>query len=381
MESIYLDYASTGPLHKEALLAMLPFWQKEFGNSSSLHDIGQRTADVHRYSRQQVAEAIGATTPRCVLFTSGGTEANNIAILGTMRREPRGSHMITSTIEHPSVLEAVRALEKEGYEATYIGVNSEGFLTVDEVKNAIRPSTRLVSIMAANNETGTLQPIAGLANLLRPHDILLHTDTVQYFGKLPINVEELGVDMASLSAHKIYGPKGIGALYVRNGVRLTPILHGGGQERGLRPGTPPTPLIVGFGAASAWVSQSVKGEADRLQTLRNQLWEGMQSWDGVIRNGHPENVLPNLLNVSFTNIEGQAIMLELNRQQIYVSSSSACAAGKHAPSHVLMAMGRTEEEAYQSVRFSLGKDTETPTIQTVLHRLQHAVNYLRQQYP
>jgi cysteine desulfurase len=358
---------------------MLPYFQVQFGNSGSIHDFGQSCREAIEHARRQVAEAIGASSAREIIFVASGTEANNLAIIGAARqRKNKGNHIITSSIEHPSVLEACCQLEREGFDVTYLPVDEFGRVRVEDVKQALTDRTILVTIMAANNEVGTLQPIAEIGQLLKNTPILFHADAVQYFGKIPCSVAELGVDLLSISSHKIYGPKGAGALYIRKSVRIEPLMYGGGQERGLRPSTLNTPAIVGFGVAAEWAAREAKSEQNRLTCLRDLCWRRIQKEIGDVElNGHPVLRLPNNLNLSFHRVEGQAILLELNRKRIYVSSGSACSAGKHAPSHVLMAMGKSEETAYQSLRITYGKETTEEDIEILIASLKEALHYLR----
>lgn len=379
MKPIYLDYGATSPVRQESLEIMLPYFQQDFGNPGSIHDLGGRGFDAIQHARGQLAEALQASSPREIIFTSSGTEANNLAILGVARKwKNAGNHIITSTVEHPSVLEACRALEREGFHVTYLPVDQFGRVRVEDVQAALTEQTILVSIMAANNEVGTLQPISEIGQLLRDTPILFHSDAVQFFGKLPISVMESGVDLLSVGSHKICGPKGAGALYIRKGVRIEPLMYGGGQERSLRPSTLNTPAIVGFGVAALLASREVKEEKERLTQLRDLCWNRIKEEIGEVDlNGHPRERLPNNLNLSFHRVEGQAILLELNRSQIYVSSGSACSAGKHSASHVLMAMGKSEETAFQSVRISLGKYTTEAEIHQFVDQLKTALSYLR----
>lgn len=376
--ALYLDYGATTPVRKEVLDSMLPFFSEVFGNPGSIHDMGKQAHSHIQFAREQIAHALGASSTREILFTSSGTEANNLAILGTaLYHQKRGNHIITSSIEHPSVLEACRHLEQIGFEVTYLPVNQFGQIQVSDVEQAITSKTILISIMAANNEVGTIQPIKQIAQRLKDREILLHTDAVQFFGKLPCDVQELGADLLSIGSHKIYGPKGIGALYIRKGVRLKPLLHGGGQERNWRPSTLNTPAIVGFGTAASLIVEELEAERARQEQIRNYFWNELQQLGDVVLNGHPTDRLPNNLNVSFRRVEGQAVLLELNRKQIYVSSGSACSAGKHLPSHVLMAMGNDLDHAYQSLRFTIGRDTKMEDIDQVLTELKKIMNYLK----
>jgi cysteine desulfurase len=375
---LYLDYGATSPVRDEVLQEMLPYFSQIYGNPGSIHGMGQTASKGIQQARGRITHALGATSSREILFTSSGTEANNLAIIGVAHQyRSRGNHLITTQIEHPSVLEACRYLEQTGYHITYLPVDEYGQVSVTDVAQAITSQTTLVSIMAANNEVGTIQPIAAIAQLLKTKDILFHTDAVQFFGKLPCNVAELGVDLLSIGSHKIYGPKGIGALYIRKGVRLKPLLYGGGQERSWRPSTLNTPAIVGFGKAASFISEEIHTESARLNSIRDYCWERLNQLGDVTLNGHPTMRLPNNLNVSFGRIEGQAVLLELDRQQIYVSSGSACSAGKHAPSHVLMAMGKDLDTAYQSLRFTFGRDTTKTNIDYLLNELKSIIYYLK----
>lgn len=379
MKTIYLDYAATTPVRSEVLEAMLPFFQREFANSGSLHDFGQRSKEAIELARKQIMQAVGASSPREIIFTGSGSEANNLAILGASRKQRRrGNHIITSSIEHPSVLEACKQLEKEGFQVTYLPVDSYGRISVGDLQKALTDQTILVSIMAANNEVGTLQPIAEIGRLLAETPVLFHTDAMQAFGKLPLSVQDSGIDLMTIGGHKIYGPKGIGALYVKKGVRIDPVLYGGGQERGLRPGTLNTPAIIGFGTAAHLAVQEISSEQERLSRLRDLCWKHIKEEIGQVDlNGHPVSRLPNNLNLSFHGVEGQAVLLELNRKQIYVSSGSACSAGKHAPSHVLIAMGKSEDTAYQSLRITFGKETTESDIEQLIAALKEILGYLR----
>ncbi|SHF26218.1 cysteine desulfurase [Seinonella peptonophila] len=376
---IYLDYGATSPLRQEAYEAMLPFWHQEFGNPGSLHNFGQNSHETIIQARKTIANSLGAKSAREIIFTSSGTESNNLAIIGAARRNKhRGQHLITSQIEHPSVLETCRFLEQEGFQVTYLPVDREGFVQIKDVKAAIRPDTVLISIMAANNETGTLQPIYEIGQLTKQHTILFHTDAVQFYGKIPFSVQELPIDLLSIGSHKIYGPKGVGALYIRRGVRIDPLLFGGGQERELRPSTLPTPLIVGFAAAAKAMTKEVAYEEQRLSNLRDYCFSQIQQEiENVELNGHPQKRLPGNINLSFEGIEGQAVLLELNREEIYISSGSACSAGKHAASHVLMAMGRNEEIAHQSLRITFGRQTTKNDIDILVNKLKSIIGYFR----
>ncbi|WP_124728096.1 cysteine desulfurase family protein [Staphylospora marina] len=379
MKAIYLDYGATSPVRPEALEAMMPFLTSEFGNSGSIHDFGQRSREAIERARRMIMEAVGASSPREIIFTGSGTESNNLAILGAARkRKHLGNRIITTPVEHPSVLEACRQLEREGFELVLLPVDETGRVKPQDVRDALDDRTVLVSVMAANNEVGTIQPIREIADVLKGSSALFHTDAVQYFGKLPTDVKELGVDLMSIGSHKVSGPKGAGALYVRKGVRLEPIMFGGGQERGLRPATLNTPAIVGFGTAAWLAAREAESEHVRLSALRDKCFRRIrEEIGGVELNGHPTERLPGNLNLSFHRVEGQAILLELNRKKIYVSSGSACSAGKHAASHVLTAMGKDPETAWQSLRVTFGRETTEEDVNRFVDELKEVLRYLR----
>ncbi|PTM60044.1 cysteine desulfurase family protein [Desmospora activa] len=382
MNPLYFDHGATTPLRDEVRTIMANTWEETFANPGSLHDDGQKAADRVNAARRLAAQSLGASS-REIIFTSGGTESNNLAILGAARYlRNRGRHIVTTAIEHPSVLQTCHSLEAEGFSVTVLPVDRHGLITPKQVESALTPDTILVSVMAANNEVGTIQPIAAIGQLLRARNILFHTDAVQAVGKIPFTVDDWGVDLLSVGGHKINGPKGTGLLYVRKGVRLTPLLYGGGQERGLRPGTLNTAGIVGLSVALQLAVAEVESIRKRLEQLRNHLWNRIQTEiGGVTLNGHPQQRLPHNLNISFDRVEGQAVMLELNRYGIAVSSGSACSAGKHAPSHVLSAMGRSAEEAYQSLRITLGWETQLEDVDRLVKCLEEVIGYLRSLVP
>lgn len=380
MKAIYFDYGASSPVRPEVLEAMIPFFSMEYANPGSIHDFGINSMEAIQHARRQIANALGASSPREIIFTSSGTEANNLAIIGTAKkRKNEGRHIITSTIEHPSVLEVCRYLEKEGFKITYLPVDSYGRVNPEDVKNELTDETILVSIMAANNEVGTIQPIKEIAHIVKSSSrALFHTDAIQYFGKVPFTVEDLEVDLLSIGSHKIHGPKGAGALYIKKGIRIEPCMYGGGQERGLRPSTLNTPAIIGFGLAAHLAKQEVEAESKRLAQLRDYALDRIIHEIGEVDlNGHPTERLPGNLNLSFHRVEGQAILLELNRQKMYVSSGSACSAGKHAASHVLMAMGKSEDVAYQSLRITFGRDTTQVEVDQLIKELTKIMEYFR----
>ncbi|MGF7088957.1 cysteine desulfurase [Kroppenstedtia sanguinis] len=382
MKSLYLDHGATTPLRKEVQESMVRAMMETFANPGSLHDPGQQAFELTEEARLQVAQSIGSS-PREILFTGGGSEANNMAILGAARKHrQRGNHIITTQVEHPSVLETCRQLEREGFSVTFLPVDEWGGIRIRDLERAITPTTILISVMAANNEVGTLQPIREAASLSKERGILFHTDAIQFFGKIPVNVREWGVDLFSLSGHKVGGPKGTGVLFLRKGVRVDPILFGGGQERGLRPGTLNVPGIVGLGSACRLAASEVNQTRETMARLRDLLWKRICNEIGDTRlNGHPLHRLPNNLNISFDRLEGQAVLLELNRWNVAVSSGSACSSGKQAPSHVLKAMGQSDEAAYQSLRITWGPQTTEEEIHLLTERLKKAVSDLRSRLP
>jgi cysteine desulfurase NifS len=372
---VYLDNNATSNVHPEVLEAMLPFLQEQGGNPSSVHGRGTASRDAVESARRKVAQVLNCTARR-VVFTSGGSEADNLAIKGVaFAFQDKGNHIITSSIEHPAVLNACRGLEAFGFETTVLEVDSDGRVDRRRLAEELRPETLLVSVMMANNEIGTLQPIAELVSLVHEHGALFHTDAVQALGKIPIDVRELDVDLLSLSAHKAHGPKGVGALYVKQGVSLSPLIDGGGQERELRSGTENVPGIVGFGRAcdlaARWLNQR---EPERIAALRDRLEAGIRDLvPGARLNGHATERLPNTLNLTLPEMRGESLVLFLDRHGVYFSSGSACKSGNPAPSHVLLSIGLTEEEAHCAVRLSLGVDNDEADIDYVLEALGEVI--------
>lgn len=377
---IYLDNQATTRTDPRVVEAMLPFFTEHYGNAASrTHLFGQRAEAAVEEARAQIAELIGAS-PKEIIFTSGATESDNLAIKGVaaMYRQ-KGNHLITVQTEHRAVLDCCRRLEREGFRVTYLPVDRCGQITPDQVAEALTPETILVSVMEANNEIGTLQPIQALGQLCKQRGVIFHSDAVQAVGKIPIEVQELGVDLLSLTAHKIYGPKGIGALYVRSRhprVRPEPLIDGGGHERGLRSGTLPVPLIVGFGVACTLCQAEMATEAVRLQELRETLYQGIiGQLDHVYLNGHPTERLPGNLNLSFAFIEGEALLMGL--RDLAVSSGSACTSATVEPSYVLRALGIGDDLAHGSLRFGLGRFTTAPEIEYAVAAVVREVNRLR----
>ena len=381
--SIYLDHAATTPVRPEVLEAMLPYFCETFGNASSMHAFGQKARKALEDARVAVAHAIGAN-PREIFFTSGGTESDNLAIKGVARANTRkGNHVITSRVEHPAVLSAVAALEEEeGFEVTYLPVDRFGVVDPDAVADAVRDETILISVMMANNEVGTLEPIAEIARVAKDKGVVVHTDSAQAVGKVAVDVRELGVDLLSISAHKIYGPKGVGALYVRGGTRIAPLFHGGHHERQKRPGTENVALIVGFSKAMELALEEMPRAAPRLAALRDRLERSIQEKiPNTYVNGHPENRLPNILNMSFEFVEGESLLLTLDMRGVAVSTGSACTSGSLEPSHVLKAMGVEAAVSQGSLRFSLGRDNTEDEMDYVAEALVGIVKRLRQMSP
>jgi len=361
-QPIYLDYNGTTPHDPEVVAAMLPFLESEFGNPSSAHWFGTKPREAVARARQQVADLLGCA-PQEVFFTSGGTEANNHAIMGIARSmQDKGRHIITSTFEHPAVLEVCRHLEKEGFETTHVPVDQEGLVDPADVAETIRPDTILITIMHANNEVGTIQPIAEIASQARPHGIYLHTDAAQSVGKIPVQVDDLGVDLLSVAGHKVYAPKGIGALYVRKGIQPEKFCHGAGQEMGWRAGTENVLEIVGLGKACEIAARDQEGNFDYMRMLRDRLHAGLAAADGEVQlNGHRDKRLPNTLSLAFKGKDANQVLAAI-APQVAASPGAACHSDAVAVSHVLTAMQIPLEWARGTIRFSVGKMTTTAEI-------------------
>jgi len=378
---VYLDHAATTPVEPRVLEVMLPFFTAVPGNASSLHAFGQDARAAVDQARVRVAAVIGAR-PGEIVFTSGATEADNLAVIGVaLAQEARGRHLVTSGIEHHAVLEACRFLEGRGWTVTYVPVDGGGLIDPDDVRQALRADTALVSIMAANNEVGTLQPIAEIGRLTRERGIPFHSDATQMAGALPTSVGELGVDLLSLSGHKRYGPKGVGALYVRAGTPLARVQHGGDHERGRRGGTENVPGIVGLGAAFGIAADAMAEEVVRVSALRDRLIEGALAIPGARLNGARQPRLPNNVNVSFEGTDGQSLVIGLDLQGVAGSSGSACSAGSLDPSHVLLALGLPPELAAGAVRLTLGRHTTEADIDYAIGALRRVVASVRQGAP
>jgi len=380
---LYLDHHATTPVDPAVVGAMLPYLTEKFGNPSSRqHLFGQEAHAAVEEARAHVARLIGAETGD-IVFTSGATESNNLAVRGVGRGAgSRGRHLVTTVIEHPAVLEPARSLEREGFEVTVVGVGPEGIVSADEIARALRPDTVLVSVMAANNEIGTVQPIAEIGRLCHEREILFHTDAVQAIGRVPVSVEAWGADLVSVSAHKMYGPKGVGALYVRRArrprIRLQAQAEGGGQEKGLRSGTLNVPGIVGFGEAARLAAEALEtGEAERIAALRDRLLAGLRArLDGVEVNGSMERRLPGNLHVSISRAEAETLILSLGGR-IAISSGAACAEAGGKGSHVLRALGLPDERIYTALRFGLGRFNDAAAIDEAIEALAGAVETAR----
>lgn len=382
MRRIYLDHSATTPVRAEALEAMLPYFNQIFGNPSSIYSFGREAKKAVEEAREKVAKLINAK-PEEVIFTSGGTEADNYAIIGTATAlKTKGNHIITSSIEHHAVLDTCKNLEKQGFEVTYLPVYENGIIKIEDVINAITEKTILITIMHSNNEIGTIQPIAEIGKIAKSKGVKFHTDGVQSVGKIPVDVNELNVDMLSMSSHKIFGPKGIGCLYVRRGTRLSNIAFGGAQERKRRPGTENVPAIVGFGVAAELAGLEMFAEAERLTKLRNKLIDGvLTKIPDVILNGSIEKRLPGNANFSFRYVEGESLLLMLDMKGIAASSGSACTSGSLDPSHVLLALGLTHEVAHGSLRLTFGRGNTDEDIDQVLNVLPVIIDKLRAMSP
>lgn len=377
MRRIYLDNAATTAVSPAVLEAMLPWFTEAYGNASSVHTEGREAKRAIENARRQLARALNAAAPQEIYFTAGGSESDNWAIKGAAMSRGSG-HIITTAIEHHAVLHTCAWLEKKGFSVTVLPVDAWGRVTAAQVEKALRPDTILVSVMAANNEVGTLQPIGEIGALCRARGVLFHTDAVQVAGAIPLDVQTMQIDLLSLSGHKLHGPKGVGALYIRKGVKIDSLVHGGAQERGFRAGTENVPGIVGLGKAVELAHASLDAHAAKMTALRQRLIEGLQARVPNMRlNGHPEERLPNNVNVSFAGVEGEALLLRLDLAGVAASAGSACTSGTLDPSHVLMALGLTEAEANGALRLTLSSETTEEEIDRVLEILPPIVADLR----
>jgi cysteine desulfurase len=378
---IYMDCHATTPVDPRVMEAMLPFFTEHFGNAASTsHQYGWEAQAAVARSREILAAAINAT-PEEIIFTSGATEANNLALKGVAEAYVgKGRHIITVETEHNAVLDTCRYLRSQGFEITFLPVQANGIIDLGELEMAFRPDTILVSVMAANNEIGVLQPLAEIGGMCKGRDVLFHTDAAQAIGKIPLNVESMNIDLMSLTAHKVYGPKGIGALYVRRRnprVQLAPQIHGGGHERGMRSGTLYTPQIVGFAEAVKLGIEVMEAETKETIRLRDRLWNQLQPLGGIYMNGHPTKRLPSNLNISVAGVDGQALILGL-QPVVSVSAGSACTSAKATPSHVLKAIGRSNDFAYASIRFGIGRFNTEAEIDRVAKHTIETIEALRQ---
>jgi len=382
MKRIYMDHASTTPMAPEVIEAMAAAFVEIFGNASSLHQPGLSARAALEEARERVAGFIGAEAGE-VYFTSGGTESDNLAIRGAaLANRDRGKHIITTTIEHPAVLEPCKALEKEGFEVTYLPVTREGLVEVEALEAAIRKDTILISIMHANNEIGTIQPIAEAGEIARSRGIVFHTDAVQTVGKIPAKVDDLGVDLLSISSHKLHGPKGVGALYIRKKTPIEPIIFGGGHERGMRSGTENVPGIIGLAAASELAERNLEGEMVRISGMRDRLADYvLERVEETWVNGSRTKRLPNNLNLGFSFIEGEALLLRLDAKGIAVSTGSACSSKKTVASHVLTAIGLRPQEAHGSLRVTLGRENTDEEVDRVGEAIVEVAESLRAMSP
>jgi cysteine desulfurase len=388
MKKVYLDYAATTPAHPEVVAAMLPYFEDKFGNPSSLHAFGRETKAAIQGARLMVADLLGADQSE-IVFTSSGTEADNFALEGiAFAREKEGRHIISTPIEHHAVLETLKCLEKRGFKVTYLPVDQYGMVDPADVKKYVTDETILISVMHANNEIGTIEPLAEISSVVkelnstRKNRIYLHTDAVQTVGQIPVNVNELGVDLLSLSGHKFYGPKGVGALYIRKGIRIAPFIHGGEQERGRRASTENVPGIVGFGCVCEIVKKELPVWMKEVACLRDKLREGLFAKIPEIElNGHPTQRLPKNLDISVKYVEGESMLLNLDLEGVAVSTGSACSSGSLEPSHVMLAIGKTPEQAHGSIRFTLGRLTTEADIDYVLEVFPPVVERLRKMSP
>lgn len=379
---IYLDNAATTRTAQEVVDAMIPYFTENYGNPSSIYELGQKSKEAITTAREQIAEVIGAK-PEEIYFTAGGSEADNWALKAACEAyEKKGKHIITTKIEHHAILHTCEYLEKKGVEVTYLDVDENGLVDLDALQKAIRPDTILISIMFANNEIGTIEPVKEIGMIAKEHGILFHTDAVQAFGQVPIDVDDMHIDMLSSSAHKINGPKGIGFLYIRKGVKIRSFVHGGAQERKRRAGTENVPAIVGYGVAAKRAADTMEERTARERQLRDDFIKRVEKEIPYVKlNGHPDKRLPNNINFSFRFIEGESLLIMLDMKGIAGSSGSACTSGSLDPSHVLLAIGLPHEIAHGSLRLSLGEDTTKEDLDYTLEQIKEIIQKLRDLSP
>lgn len=380
-----MDYASTTPVDPEVIEKMIPYFSTHFGNASSIHSYGLEANDANEDSRESIANLLNSD-PSEIIFTAGGTESDNYAIKGIAYsnwdvRKKKGPHIITSPVEHPAVLETCKYLEKHGFKVHYLSVDKYGLIDIDELNSVIGKNTLIVSVIYANNEIGTISPIDEIGKIAKEHNVLLHTDAVQAVGKLPVDVKKSNIDLLSLSSHKIYGPKGVGALFIKEGVKLEPLIHGGGHEKGLRSSTYNTPGIVGLGMACDIARRRLSKDMGHLKNLRDYLIKNVLNIEQSYLNGHPTKRLVNNAHFRFTAIEGESLNLMLDDKGIATATGSACSSKKLKPSHVLLAIGLLPEEAHGSLRLSIGRQTTKDDVVYVSNELPLIVNKLRNMSP
>lgn len=380
--TVYADNAATTQIAPQVLEAMLPYLKEQYGNPSTLYRLGRESKIAMEKARSQVAQVIGAR-PEEIFFTGSGTESDNMALKGVLygpaAKGKKG--LITTKIEHHAILHTAQVLEKEGFQVTFLDVDSNGLVDLEQLERAIGPDTALVSVMAANNEVGTIQPVAEIGAICRRHGVLFHTDAVQAFGHMPIDVDEMQIDLLSLSAHKINGPKGVGALYIRKGLRLRPVIEGGGQEQNRRSGTENVAGIVGLGAAAQLAMETMEEEASRLQKLAQKLTEGVLRIPETILTGHPDRRLPGACSFAVAAVEGESLVLYLDMEGICASTGSACSTGSLDPSHVLTAIGLSHETSHGSLRLTLGRFNTEQDVDYILEKLPQVVDRLRAMSP
>ena len=371
---IYLDHAATTPINNEVLKEMMPYLTEQYANPSSIHNFARKSKKAIEKAREQVANAINAKKSE-IYFTSGGTEADNWAISGIANYyKDKGKHIITSSIEHPAIINTCKCLEEEGFKVTYLPVNNDGKVSIEDVENSIRKDTILISIMMANNEIGTIQPIEEIGKIAKERNIIFHTDAVQAVGSVFVDVEKLGVDLLSLSAHKFYGPKGAGVLYIKKGTNIEKFLNGGSQEKGRRPGTENVPSIVGMGKAIEIATRNLIEHQRKISCLRNKtIEEILKVIPGTVLNGDEKDRLPGNVNISFPKMDAENMILNLDKEGIIVSSGSACASGELEPSHVLKAIGVSHEMAQCSLRFSFGEINTISDVESLIKALKRIV--------